>query len=457
MTIVLALCQFSCKKFLNIDAPVGSLVHSTAFLSNDQAISAVAGIYATMASSANFASGGTSSVTCLASLSSDEMIGYSDSAVPFYTSDLNPLIAQIRNLYAGPYKTILTANSVLEGLNSSTSITPSLKLQLLGEARFMRAFAYFYLVNLFGQVPLQLQTDYRSTQLTPQSSIENLYQQIITDLTDAEGLLSETYPSTGRVRTNKTAAQAMLARTFLYLRDWANAEKYASLVIAKAPTYRLVPLADVFLANSAESIWQLEPTAGSNTRDGANFILTTTPTSVSLRDNFALQAFQPGDNRQTSWIGNITASSKKYYFPHKYKVRSSTTVTEYSMVLRLAEQYLIRAEARINQPGKITSGIEDLNSVRARARALPTVAVPNPLPALNLSMQQADALAAVEQERRTELFCEWGHRWLDLKRTGRADAVIKPLKANWQLTDMLYPFPENELRYNPNIKQNPGY
>ena len=119
-----------------------------------------------------------------------------------------------------------------------------------------------------------------------------------------------------------------------------------------------------------------------------------------------------------------------------------------STVLRLAEQYLIRAEARAKQ-GKITgvnSAESDINVIRNRAGLGNTTA-----------NTQADILLAVEQERKSEFFTEWGHRWFDLKRTGRTTAILSPYKPNWQASKELFPIPESQLINDPNITQNPGY
>ena len=453
---VLVCLQVACKKYLDVGPPKSSLIQSTVFDNNDQATSAVTGIYAMMASN-GYASGNSSSITDLSGTSSDDMIGYSTNTIPFYQNQVTYDNTKLATLYSGPYTTIYAANSVLEGLAASSGVTPPVKAQLQGEALFIRSFAYFYLVNLFGQVPLQLTTDYRVTDTTSRSPVDRVYQQIVTDLKTAESLLPEAYPTTGRVRPNKSVVQAFLARVYLYQKDWVNAEKYASLVIAKTGMYNLVDLNSVFLSTSQEAIWQLMPPANTNTQEGAMFILQATPLEVSLTSNLAVGAFEQGDKRQTSWIQSYTNNTGTYYYPYKYKVKSSATVTEYSMVMRLAEEYLIRAEARINQSGEVDQGIADLNVIRARARQTPTVSVPNPLPPLPSGMSQPAALLAVEQERRVEFFSEWGHRWLDLKRTGRANAVLSPLKPQWQSTDELYPIPQNEITRNPNITQNQGY
>ncbi|MES2458221.1 MAG: RagB/SusD family nutrient uptake outer membrane protein [Bacteroidota bacterium] len=447
--------NISCKKLLEIEKPKGSLEQSVVFNSNDQATSAILGLYSNLYVS-GFASGSNTSITCLAGASSDELIGY-NLILPFFQNQLTPSLSNISSLYRSPYVTIYAANSILQGLAEAKGVTPSVKTQLEGEALFIRAFSYFYLANSFGAVPLQLTTDYRITQSSSNEAVEKIYTQIITDLKTCENKLVDSYPGIGRVRVNKSSVEALLARVYLYQNDWENAEKYSSLVIEKSDTYNLVALDAVFLANSREAIWQLMPRQNSNTNEGSMFIPSNTaiaPIVVSLSANFVLNTFEGNDKRRDSWVKSFTNTSGTYYYPFKYKVRSSTNVTEYSMVLRLAEQYLIRAEARVNQ-GKLDLGINDLNTVRQRP--LITGAFANTIPALSLSLSKNAALLAIEKERRIELFSEWGHRWYDLKRIGKSDSVLGSLKSSWQATDKLYPIPSDELTRNTNIKQNEGY
>lgn len=158
-----------------------------------------------------------------------------------------------------------------------------------------------------------------------------------------------------------------------------------------------------------------------------------------------VESFEPQDLRSKKWIDSLSIEPDIYYFPTKYKVRTGTPVTEYSMVLRLAEQYLIRAEARVHQ-GDLTGAAEDVKKIRNRAG----------LTNIELS-STSQALNSIYAERKLELFTEGGHRWLDLKRTDRATEVLSPKKPEWQPTDVLYPIPQNELNNNPNLNQNPGY
>lgn len=440
--------QTSCKKFLEIDAPKNSLSSAQIFKNDETATSAVTGIYSGMANS-GYASGGNTSITSLCGLSADEFENYNFSLVEFYENALHPQNTSISSLYALPYTHIYTVNAILEGLSASKGISPPVRSQLEGEAHFIRAFCYFYLVNLFGPVPLQLSSDYRESRNHPRAAEAAVYQQIITDLETAESLLTDDYVSGERVRPNRAAAQALLARTYLYTKDWQNAEKYASLVIGKTGIYDLVGLDEIFIKNSKEIIWSIFPSANTNSQDGNLFILQATPDYVSLRKNFASTAFEPNDKRKTAWIGNYTDQTGSYDYPYKYKVKSSTTITEYSVVFRLAEQYLIRAEARAMQ-NKLTESAGDLDQIRRRAGLL---AIKDTHP----DISQIQLLNAIQHERQTELFAEWGHRWFDLKRSGLSTAILSPLKSGWKATDILYPIPVEEISRNHQITQNQGY
>lgn len=160
-----------------------------------------------------------------------------------------------------------------------------------------------------------------------------------------------------------------------------------------------------------------------------------------------VNAFEPGDQRKIHWIGSVTKGTTTWYFPNKYKQRTTTTSSlEYSIVFRLAEQYLIRAEARAQQ-GDLIGAKEDLNKIRNTAGLAGTTA-----------LSQQDILKALLQERRVELFTEYGHRFFDLKRANMLDEALSPVKAGWNTTDRLLPLPESELTLNPNLNpQNPGY
>lgn len=462
----IALLLSSCKDFVTIKAPFDQVTTETVYKTDETASAAIRGIYSTMMVN-GFASGSSYSVSLLAGRSSDEFTNFQGNELykQFSNNDLLPDNANMRSgLWTDPYRIIYAANSVIENLGRSNNVSPTLKSQLTAEAKFIRAFCHFYLTNLFGDVPMILTTDYRVNSKAFASQQTLIYKQIISDLIDAKTQLSASYINTERIRANKWAAAALLARVYLYAGEWANADTEASEVISQSNEYTIATsdLNNVFLKNSKEAILQfyVPENQNVNTNEGRLFILNSAPGTLSevVLSEDLLQAFEPGDLRRTKWIGTFSAGTSSWHYPFKYKVKSGNTPSsEYSMVLRLAEQYLIRAEARINQ-NKIADGIADLNVLRARARATPTTTVGNPLPVLPDHLNKADALRAVERERRIELFSEWGHRWLDLKRTNRADAILGLTKgSSWQSSDALYPIPASELINDHNLKQNPGY
>jgi hypothetical protein len=458
-----------CNKFVQVPAPTTSINADNVYSSDPVAASVLTGIYTKLANG-----GATTpqllSISIFLGLSADEFslsnTTSNTSFINYYqnASD-NNTSAISSDFWTNSYQVIFVTNAAIAGLTNNTNLTPAVDQQLLGEAKFMRAFCYFYLVNLYGDVPLVTTTSYAANSVLLRTPKAQVYQQIISDLKDAESLLSDHYidgtilaASTERVRPTKWAASALLARTYLYTNDWANAAKEASLVIGNTGTYSLSALGSVFLKNSSEAIWQLQPVqSGKNTVDAPLLIVPATGLSssnpISLGSSL-LSSFAPGDKRLSNWVSSVTynvgTTPTTTYFAYKYKVSTfGAAVTEYQMVLRLGEQYLIRAEAEAQQ-GDLTDAATDLNMIRTRA------GLPN-----TTSTTQPTLLTAIQNERRVELFSEWGHRWLDLKRTGTVDAVMNiatPLKGGtWDTRHQLYPISNYELINDQNLVQNPGY
>lgn len=322
---------------------------------------------------------------------------------------------------------------------------------MTGEAKFLRAFAHFYLTQLFGDVPVVTTTDVTVTRKLSRSPRETVYEQIESDLVAARGLLPETYTvySNERVRVNKYAASAMLARFYVFKKDWQRAEQEATLVLNNIGQYELLNnLGSVFLKNSREAIWQLIP-YDKNVSEISTFKLVNDPGLVSLNTDL-VNSFDPSDKRKAEWIRTYTSTlpgATVYYYPFKYR-STANDASEYSMVLRLAEQYLIRAEARLmqNKLTGINSAQSDINAIRTRA------GLPNSTAATN-----DELMTEILEQRKLELFSEWGHRWFDLKRTGKATEVLAPIKPFWNAYDTLYPIPKYDLINNHNLTQNNGY
>jgi len=482
----------SCRKLIDIDLPSNSVTTEAAFSNNDLANGVMAGIYSQMMSNNGnmlFSNGAT---TIYAGLSADELVNFSGNTSPdeyqLYTNTILYDNAITPGFWQSPYQVLYSANAIIAGIAASTSLQldDTTRQELTGEAKFVRAFCYFYLTNLFGDVPLALTTDFRKTAIMARTPQAQVYDQVVQDLEDAKQLLRTDYSIAGgqRVRPNRYAAMALLARVYLYRQDWANAARMADSVITNSQYGLLSDLNGVFLNNSREAIWQLQQNVtakpNNSTWEAQNFLpifrwsqldpvsqllfsdsttFTMYASSMVPHYFFSTQqaaVFEPGDKRKTIWTDSIPSpdvmpyNGKVYYYPVKYTEQYASNtgaVKQYYMVLRLAEQYLVAAEAKA-QLNDLSGAAAALNALRGRA-GLP-----------NTTAATKDALlAAVAHERQAELFAEWGHRWLDLKRTNKAAAVLGaiPEKQPFKTEQLLYPLPNLEITNDPNLEQNAGY
>ncbi len=454
-----ALLGLGACNFLDVGSPPTQVVDTNVYAADASATAGVLGIYIGLTSRGTAVPGiaNDAGLSTYLGLAADELLFPTTTYDAYRLNQVNPAGNGPGTVWSQAYTSIYQCNTAVAGLTTSPTLTASLKTQLLGEVKFLRAFNYFYLTNLFGDVPLVLSTDYATNSTLARTPKADVYAAVVADLLDAQKLLAATYPVSGeRTRVNQAAATALLARVYLYQQNWAAAEAQASAVLAQTSLYTLPALSQVFLTSSQEAIWQLRRsgTISTNTAEAAYFVpasLTVVPTATYQLTNSLVSAFGKPDNRATTWTSAYTVTGTTYRYPFKYQQRINTPnaglATEYSVVLRLAEQYLIRAEARIRQ-GKVSDGLADLNAVRSRAGA----------PALATGLSQADALLAVENERRLELFTEYGHRWFDLIRTGRVAAVLGPYKGvAWDPNDNVWPIPATQLLANPALTQNSGY
>lgn len=441
ITIILGLS--SCEQFLDIDSPVNEIASEAVFDSKATIEATVVGLYGQMTFSNNYALNGFLSV--YAGLSADDLRNSSTASnlEQFRSNELlstNPLL--LNNLWRALYNYVYHANAVLEGLRTTTVLNHSENRAYQGEMLFARALSYFYLINLFGDVPLVLTTNYESNRRLGRAGIAEVYQQITEDLLLAEDYVAVQYPSNQHVRPNKMAVKAFLARVYLYNSQYEKAELKASEVIESGLYHLEDALENVFLPGSSEAIWQLYPANVSfNSSEGFAFI----PASATARPAYfltdqLLNAFEPNDKRREAWTMNRTSAGTLYVFPYKYKVRSSIEKIEYNTVFRLSEQFLIRAEARA-MFGSTEGALADINVIRIRAGL-------NEIPE---GLSQQECLKAITQENRIEFFAEWGHRWLDLKRTGSADAILGAIKESWEPGDVVYPIPQVEIDRNPSL------
>lgn len=442
ITVASTLTTTSCKKLVQVDEPNDSLTSGMVFSNDSLAQAAVAGLYIKIMGNTKFLLSGAMSV--YPSMSADELLRFSPMAneEEFSNNAIIPSNQYLTaNIWKAAYTYIYHCNICIEGLNKSTGVSIALKNRLIGEMKFMRALCYYYLVNLYGEVPLALGTNADVNAMLARTPVDQVYKQIETDLIDASSALKDAKEKT--VPTT-LAAQALLARIYLHLKDWNKAEQMADAVINSSQFSLQTNLNDVFVYTSREIIFQLAPVqARFNSPEGFLFLPAGRP-NYKLSTEL-LNAFEAGDLRRVNWIKSGTFSGQQYNYSNKYKINLSASPNEYNVVLRLAEQYLIRAEARTGQ-NRIEDALTDVNVIRARAG----------LVALAKNINSEQCLAAIAQERRSEFFTEWGHRWIDLKRTNRVDVILST-KVGWSHNDQLYPIPFSELETAPNLEQNPGY
>ncbi len=440
-----------CTSFLQLDQPQDQLIRETVFASNSTAQTALNGLYADLMTLNNTLVNGGLSAFC--GMTADELVGRVKTAARLAFEN-NQLTAQTTDneysLWREGYVRIYQANALIEGCRDNDRLDPELRARIMGEALFIRALLHFYLVNLYGDVPLITTTDSEANALSPRAPAGQVYQRVLEDLSIAEGLLAGTPYTTHRSRPGVVAVTAMQARVNLYLGNWQAAAAYATAVIDR-PDCALEPLDAVFRYQSREVIWQLYPVHQTfkATAEAQSFLPAMSASSLpTLLVSEQLQnRFEPGDSRASTWISEKTYLGVTYPFPHKYRIRTGGDVREeYNVLFRLAEQFLIRAEARAHI-GDLDGALQDLNAIRERAGLLPVWAA-----------DRSAFFPLLTQERAVEFFAECGHRWFDLKRWGLADAVLEPLKGdNWQPSDIWFPIPQSELEVNPFLIQNGGY
>lgn len=452
--LITAALAGSCKKLIDIPAsPPNQISFADQYADSSAAMSAVAWVYSYDANTTAGFGFSDAMLTEAGALSSDELKStstYNPDMASFYNYNLTPINGSATSLWSGPYTALYSVNAVIEGVTSSTGLKPTFKKQITAEMKVLRALYYFNLVNCFGNVPIVTGIDYKVNTLLPRASVDSVYGQIVSDLTAAQQALPVAYPSDGHARPNLYTADALLAKVHLYRKQWQDAYNEANTVIGSGTYSLATDPNEVFLEGSPEAIWQLPATGPWNvTEEASNFIPQSSGTIPNyIATSWLIDAFEPGDVRMQDWLQQTVVNGETLYYPYKYRnVLTTDQPTEDYMILRLAEQYLIRAEASA-QLGNGAAALADVNTIRARAGLSPSTADPS---------DKNEVMNAIMHERQVELFTEWANRWFDLKRTGTAAAVLTSEKTGFTNTALLYPIPRTELQNNVNLKQNPGY
>lgn len=384
--------------------------------------------------------------------------------------------------WAAWYDIVTKANLIIEKIPES-AMSETVRSQVAGEAKFLRALSYFYLVRLWGDVPL-VTTAAEQLGYPSRAPKEQLFAQILKDAQEAEAALPVSWPASEKGRAPKGAAQALLAELYLWRSsaektgEWQLAADAAKRII-DAGTYRLEPnYIAAFLPgsqNRGEEIFAAQATAAANgptirTADlffpqemGANAaggFGSTIPLAWSFDSSYA-----PGDyRREVTYFttGKTAAGASVKFPPHVFKYRPTSRPGPQDVnwpIYRYAEVLLFHAEA-LNELGRTAEAVTFLNQVRARARN-GTGSEARAEPANYSGPLTIAALRdTIFEERRIETVFETD-RWFDLVRRG-PEFFVKalsrdPFATDVQVTDMLWPIPQRERDVNPNLTQNVGY
>jgi len=433
----------SCKKFLDVK-PQNYVLDDVTVIDKASAETATRGIYNAFTASGYYGN----DYQAIGYLSGDNTAFFGTVVYQSHFAQHNVRAdnGMIQASWGAIYKAINRANHVIAKVPGVTDpkLTAALKNQLVGEAYFLRALAYFDLVRVWGGVQIYTTPtlDAKDKEGIARSTAADTYAQVLADLIQAEALIPATL-ATNRVRATQKTVWALRARYHLYRGEWLDAEFYSSKLITDANYGLIAPYNSWFannVTNTRESIFELtyattslsahrgnwQPTQNGGTRSwGPN------ATFIALVNNPAI-----GGNRNTI-IATTTSNPIVTYGNLYYR----NPATDPAYVLRIAEQYLIRAEARAQIGTDLTGAASDLNAVRTRAGLGTTPAV-----------TAADLLQAIEDERRLEFAFE-PHRWFDLVRTGRADDVFTGISAD----KYILPIPVTELQTDHSLVQNPSY
>jgi len=480
ITIIAISSLSSCKKFLDLK-PVTQGIYidnssgdSAVYKSANEVEAALGGVYAGFRNEYfeldYFVNG---------DAQSDDAYAGADNPANFQIDDYNidATNTNVSRDWAYLYSIIGQANPVINNVDLVTdpALTSARKAEIKGEAKFIRAYMYFYLVQQWGDVPLQLiEVTTISAETLPivypilfpsRSPMADVYAQIIRDLEDA--LPAVPVATVNKNFVTKGAVNALLAKVYATQEphDWAKVQQYCDAVISGG--YSLLPeydqLWDNAHENSSEAIFEINYEGTSSSGNwGAGMFMGKDWKKFNIPSNDLVAAFDRENDliRKNSSIlfDDVTGSWSdnnwpQDHYPFAYKYRNYTSPSPQNYIfLRLADIILLKAEA-LNEQGDIAGAATLINQIRTR------VTLPN-----TTAANQADMRLAIEKERRLELAFE-GHRWFDLKRTGRSIAVMasttgpdgSPIGYTLDQNKLLWPIPQAELDKNSKLIQNPGY
>lgn len=338
------------------------------------------------------------------------------------------------------YHAIYIANYIIEHQEEITDASAKTINQLVGEAYMMRAYCHFLLVNLYAEpythctpattrgVPMMLEADVNA--IPGSSSVETIYQQVLSDIAEAEQRLNVTKWDEGEnYRFNTISAQALRARTYLYMGSWQEALTAAKAVIAAHGDLEDLNVSSALLPDSyqsAENIVALEQFSSNLS------------TVINQPSNDFISLYRTGDQRKSKYFKRATSTTWTLLKSDGY------------CSFRSAEAYLTAAEAAA-QLNDLTGAVDLLKPLLQKR--LNATAYQEALD-LMAPMDQSQLLQEIYDERARELAFE-GHRWYDLRRTTQPALTRTYGGQTYTLTPEKYTmrFPTEAVESNPEIER----
>lgn len=439
----------SCEKLIETDFPNNQLATELVFEDEQTAEAALAGLYSGLWNNSiisGTADGSglvlgtyTDDITCVSTTGSNGI-------VDIYNNQQLDTNTSVSAVWTNAYQQIYMANSIIEGVENSKSLSSQVKDRITGEALFVRSLLYFYLYQIFGEIPYTDTTDYNYNTTLGRMPMNQFLTKLETDLSEAVSLMPSAYRNAERIYANRSTGYVLLAKLKMNLGKWQEAEVLCQTIIQTSGYTFQSELSKVFLKSSPHIIWQLKPKNNNDpTKEAGVYNFVSAPGSFVLNPDL-INSFAANDLRRQHYFTGVTFGSQVNYKQTKYKVTTATNTTEYSIIYRLEDIYLMLAESLVKQ-NKTSEAVPFINRTRQRAG----------LTALSASISEVQAMNEIKDERRKEFFSEHGSRFLDLKRWGQLD-LLKPVKPNWKTFHQYWPLPQKEMLLNANLKpQNDGY
>lgn len=442
---ILTTC-FSCEKILEVETPENQIDKDMVFTDIQTANAALAALYSGVRDQSTVS--GDQLGPVLGTYTDDlqnHAVATANGIIDVYTNQLIESNSLVYTMWSYNYKQIYNANAILEGLEYSP-LSQKDKNRIKSEALFLRSLMLYHLQQLFGDIPYPVTTNYQINRTISRTPSTEVLERLESDLKESVGMLADAYSHTERIYVNKKTAEMLLAKVLMDQKRYAESELLFKGIIQN-PLYNWEgDLSKVFTKSGKHIIWQLKPSQTDFPTIESNiyYFGNAAPTNYSLSPvlyNF----FTSVDQRKQKWITATTIGTNIWYKADKYKLRN-TNPSEYSIVFRLEEVYLLLAESLIQQ-NKLSEALPYLNATRTRAG----------LQALPSGLAQNTLLQETVNENRCEFFAEMGKRFFDLKRVGMLSQLTVN-KPNWKVFHQLWPVPQQELLLNPNLNpQNHGY